>query len=103
MSEHYFVKLDKRLIKQLDGDLALVSWLAILRDYAARFRTDNLGFTRVKLDVIKEDYGFYAVKVWRLNKKLEEAGLVEIDKVPRGGRRYMGFKLKNPYSKNYNN
>ena len=92
--KNYYIKVDRRTILEFEGDLAMAVWYSALRDYARRFKPDRLGFTRVASSVFKQDFGYSKLKVWRLNKKLEELGYIIVDRVARGGRRYIGFKIK---------
>lgn len=92
--KNYYIKVDRRTIIEFEGDLAMAVWYSALRDYARRFKPDELGFTRVASSVFKKDFGFCRMKVWRFNQKLEKLGHIIVDKVARGGRRYIGFKIK---------
>lgn len=89
----YPVQLDLRDVHKVDGDLGLALWYALLKDYRRRFRKDKLGFIRVPSKVFKYDTGADRMKVWRYNKKLEDKGLVIVDRVARGNRTWIGFKL----------
>lgn len=89
----YYFKVDKRYVAAFNGDLVLAFWYSALKDYQRRFKPDKLGFVRVSSATFEEDFGFYRMKVWRLNQKLEDAGYIVVDKVSRGGRRYIGFKV----------
>lgn len=91
--QNYYIRVDKRHIAKLNGDLALAVWYSTLRDYARRIKPDELGFTRVSSSIFEQDFGYCRMRVWRLNKKLEDAGFIIVDKTPRGGRRYIGFKF----------
>lgn len=89
---YYFVTSKVDYLK-VEGDLALWSWYSILKDYAKRFNMDKHGFVRVRSDIFADDYGVDRMKVWRYNKKLEDKGLLKLDRKHRGGRTWIGFKL----------
>lgn len=94
MSGNYYIKVPKQIIFEFNGDFTLALWYATLIDYSKRFKPDELGFTRIAVKSILEDLGITErTKVWRLNKKLVERGYIAVDKVARGGRRFMGFKI----------
>ena len=97
MSGRYYFKVDKSLIQKCNGDLSMALWYSALVDYAKRFRPDETGYTRVSIKSIIDDLGFPEssgrMRIWRLNQKLEDEGYIAVDKVARGGRRYMGFKV----------
>lgn len=75
------------------GDPKVFFWYSVLKDYRRRFKRDRHGFTRVPSRLFQEDYGFDRMRVWRYNKLLEGKGLVEIDRVHRGGRTWIGFRI----------
>ena len=85
--------LDKRDLHKVDGDLALLAWYVILKDYANRLGKDKRGFTRVSSKVFSVDLGADRKKVWRYNKKLEDKGLIVVDRVARGRSTWIGFKI----------
>lgn len=88
----YFItnKLD---YAKVGGDFALAYWYAVLKDYRKRFKVDPHGFTRVSSETFLDDFGLDRVKVWRYNRKLEDKGLLKLDRKKRGGRTWIGFKL----------
>ncbi len=88
----YYFKLYMPDVKKTNGDLALLAWYSALKDYAKRFRRDKNGFTRVSSAVFEKDFGINRVKVWRMNKKLAELGLIILDTAS-GGRNWVGFKV----------
>lgn len=86
------------LIKKADfgksgADPKVFFWYEVLKDYRRRFRKDRFGFIRVPSQVFFEDYGFDRIRVWRYNRLLEDKGLIELDKVHRGGRTWIGFRI----------
>lgn len=85
--------IDKRDLSRVDGDFALLLWYSILKDYAKRMNQDKNGFVRVSSKVFELDLNADRMKVWRYNKKLEDKGLIAVDRVSRGGRTWIGFKL----------
>ena len=89
----FYFMTDKLDYVKVGGDLALWSWYSILKDYAKRFRKDRHGYTRVGSDMFADDYGIDRTTVWRYNRKLEDKGLLELDRAYRGGRTWIGFKL----------
>ena len=92
--KNYYLRIDKKSIaEKFGGDLALAVWYSALKDYQKRFKPDKFGFVRVSSAVFEEDFGLYRMKVWRLNQKLEEAGFIVVDKVSRGSRKFIGFKV----------
>lgn len=76
-----------------EGDFFLWIWYSVLKDYSKRFKKDCYGFTRVNTQVFADDYNLDRGKVWRYNRKLEDKGLLVIDRVKRGGRTWLGYKL----------
>lgn len=80
-------------LAKVGGSTKLFFWYSVLKDYRKRFKRDKHGFTRVSSQVFSDDYGFDRKKVWRYNKELEDKGLVEIDRVHRGGRTWIGFRI----------
>lgn len=68
-------------------------WYSVLKDYRRRFKRDRHGFTRVPSQVFNDDYGFDRIRVWRYNKMLEDKGLIKVDRVHRGGRTWIGYRL----------
>lgn len=89
----YPVPFDLQDVAKVDGDLRLACWYAFLKDYRNRFKKDKLGFVRVPSEVFRFDLGADRKKVWRYNKKLEDKGLIIVDRVARGGRTWIGFKI----------
>lgn len=85
--------IDKRDIERVDGDLALLAWYVILKDYANRMPPDKRGFTRVSSKVFEVDLKADRMKIWRYNKKLEDKGLIVVDRVARGRSTWIGFKI----------
>lgn len=80
-------------IPKFDGNLRLAVWYALLKDYSKRFKKDKYGFVRVPSKVFRFDMGADRKKVWRYNKKLEDKGFIVIDRVARGGRTWIGYKI----------
>ena len=89
----YPIPLDTRDVLKVDGDLRLALWYAALKDYRRRFKKDKNGFVRVPSKVFRFDFGADRKKVWRYNRKLEDKGLIVVDRVSRGGRTPIGFKI----------
>lgn len=89
----YFLRVYKSQIVRFEGDLALALWYSALKDYTKRFKPDKHGFVRVSSEVFNNDWGYCRMKIWRLNKKLEEKGFITVDRVSRGGRSFIGFKI----------
>lgn len=90
--EFYFLT-SKNDYARVEGNLAMLSWLSILKDYAKRMRADRYGFVRIRSDTFENDWGLDRVTVWRYNRKLEDIGLIELDHIKRGGRTWVGFRL----------
>ena len=90
--EFYFT-IDIRDLEKVDGDLALLLWYSKLKDYAKRFRSDKFGFVRIPPNIYTQDTGINKKQVQRYNKKLEDKGLIGVDKVHRGGRTWAGIRL----------
>lgn len=80
-------------LSRVDGDARLFFWYSVLKDYGRRFKKDKYGFIRVPSELINQDYGYDRVKVWRYNKELEDKGLIKVDRVHRGGRTWIGYKI----------
>lgn len=89
----YYVPIDYKDAIKFDGDLGLWAWYSILKDYTKRFGKDERGFTRVSSKVFEYDLRADRMKVWRYNKKLEDKGLIVVDRVARGGRTWIGYKI----------
>ena len=85
--------LDKRDLERLGGDLALWAWYCVLKDYANRLPRDKNGFTRVASKVFESDLKADRMKAWRYNKKLEDKGLIVVDRTARGRSTWIGFKI----------
>jgi len=92
-SDGFWVASSRLDYARVEGDFFLWIWYSVLKDYAKRFKKDRFGFTRVDSQVFEEDYNLDRRKVWRYNRKLEDKGLLVIDRVKRGGRTWLGFKL----------
>lgn len=88
-----FIKIDLSDVSKFGNDAALLVWYSALKAYAEAFEKDKLGFTRVSPGTIQQDFGYNHVRVWRYNKKLEDKGLIIVDKRNRGGRTWMGYRL----------
>lgn len=80
-------------LAKVGGSARLFFWYSALKDYKRRFKRDRHGFIRVPSSVISQDYGFDRVKVWRYNKELEDKGLIKVDRIHRGGRTWIGYRL----------
>lgn len=89
----YYFWADKRDLDKVDGDIALWFWYAKLKDYAKRFRRDKTGYVRIPPYIYTEDLPFSKKKVQRYNKRLEDKGLIVVDKIHRGGRTWAGYRL----------
>lgn len=90
--EFYFVS-DRRDLTKVGGDLALLCWYSKLKDYRQRFKPDKYGFIRIPPSVYEDDLGMSKKQVQRYNKKLEDKGLLKVDRMRRGGRTWAGFRL----------
>ena len=88
-----FVKMEYADYGLVYGDFALWSWYSIIKDYVRLCKKDERGYTRVSTARFARDYGVDRMKIWRYNKKLEDKGLIRVDKKCRGGRTWIGFKL----------
>ena len=84
---------DKRDLDKVDGDWALAYYYAILKDYSNRLVQDKKGFTRVSSKVFEKDLKADRMKIWRYNKKLEDKGLIVVDRGARGRSTWIGFKI----------
>ena len=84
---------DKRDLDKVDGDWSLLFYYTILKDYANRLNQDKKGFTRVSSKVFEADLKADRMKIWRYNKKLEDKGLIVVDRVARGRSTWIGFKI----------
>ena len=80
-------------VMKVGGDLKMLAWYSALKDYAKRFKKDKLGFIRVPSYVLAEDFSTNRTQIWRYNRMLEDKGLIEVDRVHRGGHTWVGFKL----------
>lgn len=78
---------------KVGGDMKLFAWYSILKDYRRRFKIDRHGYTRISSKMFNDDYGFDRNKVWRYNRMLEDKGLLKIDRVKRGGRTWIGYRI----------
>lgn len=90
-SYHFLV--EKNLVKQFGGDLALALWYSALKDYARRFKPDKAGYVRISRSLIEQDLGLSRSQIRTLNAKLVAAGLLRVDGTSHGGRAYAGYKL----------
>ncbi len=84
---------DKRDLEKLDGDWSLAFYYTVLKDYANRLNRDKKGFTRVSSKVFEADLKANRMKIWRYNKKLEDKGLIVVDRAARGRSTWIGFKM----------
>lgn len=84
---------DKRDLDKVGGDWALAYYYAILKDYANRLTQDKKGFTRVSSKVFEVDLMADRMKIWRYNRKLEDKGLITVDRVARGRSTWIGYKI----------
>lgn len=89
----YYFWVDKQDLIKVNGDVALLIWYAKLKDYAKRFKIDKTGYIRIPPDVYEKDLLFSKKKVQRYNRRLEDKGLIVVDKVHRGGRTWAGYRL----------
>jgi biotin operon repressor len=76
-----------------EGDFLAWSWYSILKNYTRLCKRDNHGYTRVSSKKLADDWGVDRQTVWRYNRKLEDKGLIRLDRGHRGGRTWVGFKL----------
>lgn len=93
VKKELFIPVQKSDFSKFDGELGLLLWYSALKDYYSRLRHDKDGFVRVSSMVFKEDLNADRMKVWRHNKKLEGKGLIVVDRVARGRRTWIGFKI----------
>lgn len=91
-NERFYI-IKKSDINKVDGDIKLLAWYSTLKDYSKRYRKDKTGFIRISPEIYKSDSGVTRRTIRRYNKRLEDKGLIEIDKTRRGGRTWAGFKL----------
>lgn len=91
--EKYVLLSAKKDFERVGKSERLFFWYTVLKDYRKRFKRDKYGFTRVPSAVMKLDYGYDRIKVWRYNKELEDKGLIKVDRVHRGGRTWIGYRL----------
>lgn len=90
----FYLKIEFRHLRKVRGDPALMLWYGALRDYARKFKPDKTGYIRLSKAVVDSDYGINRRQIQRMNGRLEELGLIEIDKLQRGGRTPMGYRIK---------
>lgn len=90
--EKYFI-ITKSDVKKVGGDIKLLLWYSKLKDYASRISKDETGFIRVPPEMYDVDINMNRRTVRRYNKRLEDKGLIVVDKVKRGGRTWAGFRL----------
>ena len=88
-----FIKSERRDYAIVEGDLSMWGWYSIMKNYARVCKRDQYGFYRVSSQRFADDWGLDRIKVWRYNRKLEDKGLLKIDRRKRGGRTWIGFKL----------
>ena len=93
MRKELYIMTQKADFKRFGGELGLLLWYSTLQDYARRFKKDSNGFVRVSSKVFEEDLGCDRMKVWRYNKKLEDKGFIVVDRVARGRKTWIGFKI----------
>lgn len=91
--KQYPITCDLDDLTRVGGNMNLAYWYALLKDYRKRFKKDKLGFVRVPSQVFRFDMGADRKKVWRYNKKLEDKGLIIVDRTARGGRTWIGYKI----------
>ncbi|MCR5700181.1 MAG: hypothetical protein K6G49_01990 [Candidatus Saccharibacteria bacterium] len=89
----FYLTVDKELLTRFSDDHGLFYWYLILQDYSERFKKDKLGFIRVPSKVFSDDHKIDRKKIWRYNKKLEDKGLIKVDRVHRGGHTWIGYKF----------
>ena len=92
-NERFYMQATKADLIKVNGDIKMFFWYSALKDYAKRYGRDKRGFVRVCSQTFFNDYGIDRVKAWRYNKRLEDKGLVEIDRIHRGGRTWIGFRI----------
>lgn len=88
-----YVMVSKKDAHKVDNNPVLLLWYSKLKDYSKRFKPDKNGFIRIPPSYYEEDAMVDRRTVKRYNKKLEDKGLIEVDKIRRGGRTWSGFKL----------
>lgn len=93
VQKKYYLMVDKADFDKVDGDFRKFVWLGLLKDYRRRFKRDKFGFTRVPSKVFLDEFGIDRIKVWRYNKELEDKGLIKVDRVHRGGRTWIGYRI----------
>ena len=91
--KQFIIDTNPTLVKKVGGDLALAFWYSILKNYAMRMKKDKHGFIRVSSNVFKFDLDADRKKVWRYNKRLEDKGLITVDRAKRGGTTWIGYKF----------
>ena len=92
-NDDFYFLADKRDVPKVDGDLALFLWYSKLKDYTKRFSKDEYGYIRIPPRIYEEDLNMSKKQAQRYNKKLEDKGLIKVDKIHRGNRTWAGFKL----------
>lgn len=92
-NDGFYFTANKLDYAKVGGDFVLAYWYAVLKDYRKRLKKDQYGYTRVSSEMFADDWGLDRIKVWRYNRKLEDKGLIKIDRKKRGGRTWIGFKL----------
>lgn len=92
-SSKNFTRLYREDYAEVEGDFALAFWYAVIKDYVSICKRDNHGYTRVSSKQFADDWGVDRQTVWRYNRKLEDKGLIRLDRGHRGGRTWVGFKL----------
>lgn len=88
-----YVKVDKRDIEKFGGNLSLLMWYSKLKDYSRRFKPDKSGYIRIPPSYYIEDAMVDIRTIKRYNRQLEDKGLIEVDKIRRGGRTWSGFRI----------
>lgn len=92
-AENSFIMSERSDYTLVEGDFLLWTWLSIIKNYVRICRRDNHGYTRISSRRFADDWGVDRHTVWRYNRRLEDKGLIKLDRKRRGGRTWVGIKL----------
>lgn len=92
-NDGYYFFIDRKDMPKFGRNHKMLVWYSILKDYSRRFKKDKTGYVRIPPKIYMSDYGISKKTFQRYNRKLEDKGLIVVDKVHRGGRTWAGFKL----------
>lgn len=93
MKRKYYFQVDESNIKKTEGDFFLLCWYSALLNYSKRLKRDGQGYVRIFSSVYQNDFNLNRAKVWRMNRRLEELGLIQLKKGGKGAKDALGFKI----------